>query len=74
MPYSETDEIDRAVKLYFRQVREDGRVLMQQSNRDLTTQVGDVISIRSVRGELARYKVGPSGRLRTLQHPGLRDA
>ncbi len=64
MSYYDNDNIDRAVKLYFRQRRGFARI--DQPNRYLCEQVGDAISIQNINGELARFKVLPSGRLRTL--------
>jgi hypothetical protein len=66
MPFYQNANVDHAVKLYFRQMRGTAAI-PSQPNRDLCEQVGDVISIRNGRGELARYKVLPSGRLRTLE-------
>ena len=66
MPYYDNDNIDRAVKFYFRQAQRAGSTIVQQPDRNLSDQTGDVISIRNAHGELARYRVLPSARLRTL--------
>jgi hypothetical protein len=65
MSYYATEEVDRAVGLYFRRAeREGGRV--DQPNRNLCDRIGNTIYIRNVNGVLARCRVTTGGRLKMV--------
>jgi hypothetical protein len=65
MSYYDDDLTDKAVSLYHRWSQRSG-LIPQQPNRQETERDGDVIHIRNIKGELARYRVLPGGRLRKM--------
>ena len=65
MPYYDSDETDRAARLYFREGGRTGSNLMQPSRSDSGTE-GNTVVLRSGDQTLARYRVKAGGRLRKL--------
>ncbi len=65
----ECEATNRAVHLYFGWMRRRGIASPDQPSRTHSGREGDRVILRNVRGELARYRVRPDGRLRRVPTP-----
>lgn len=62
----DTEMTDWAATLYFRWMSRRGVPSPDQPSRAASGREGDLVVLRNVRGELARYRITPDGGLRRV--------